>query len=161
MGRSTAPQSKGDLMSGLKLGMRLCLPLLLLMVASTVKAATLYVNCGGKGGMASIGAALRVLQNGEGHDSSTINVSGACHENVVVQSLDRLTLNAVDGASISDASGGKQDVLAIFDSRDVAINAFKIHAGSDGVSGANGISCNDWSTCRLALNVVHGASSGG
>ena len=147
-------------MSGLKLGMRLCLPLLLLMAASTVKAATLYVNCGGKGGMASIGAALRVLQNGEGHDSSTINVSGACHENVVIQSMDRLTLNAVNGASISDASGGKQDVISIFDSRDVAINGFTINAGSDGVSGANGVSCNDWSACRLALNVIQGAGSG-
>ena len=147
-------------MSGLKLGMRLCLPLLLLMAASTVKAATLYVNCGGKGGMASIGAALRVLQNGEGHDSSTINVSGACHENVVIQSMDRLTLNAVNGASISDASGGKQDVISIFDSRDVAVNGFTINAGSDGISGANGVSCNDWSACRLALNVIQGAGSG-
>ena len=138
----------------------LCLTALLLMSTGTVRAATLYVNCGGNGGMASIGAALRVLQNGEGHGSSTINVSGACHENVVIQSMDRLTLNAVNGASISDASGGKQDVISIFDSRDVAINRFTINAGSDGVSGANGVSCNDWSACRLALNVIQGAGSG-
>jgi hypothetical protein len=111
--------------------------------------------------MTSIGAALKVLQNGEGHSASTINVSGACHENVVIQSLDRLTLNAVNGASVSDASGGKQDVISIFDSRDVAINGFTINAGSDGVSGANGISCNDWSACRLALNVVQGAGGAG
>ena len=131
------------------------------MSASVGWATTLNVNCAAKDGLHSVGAALKVLQNGEGHSPSTINVSGACHENVVVQSLDRVTLNAVNGASISDASGGKQDVIAIFDSRDVAINGFTINAGSDGVSGANGISCNDWSACRLALNVIQGAGSGG
>jgi hypothetical protein len=87
-------------------------------------------------------------------------VSGACHENVVIQSLDRLTLNAVNGASVSDASGGKQDVIAIFDSRDVAINGFTVNAGSDGASGANGISCNEWSMCRLAGNLIQGAGVG-
>jgi hypothetical protein len=131
------------------------------MSASTVRATTLSVNCAAKEGLHSIGAALKVLQNGEGHEPSTINVSGACHENVVIQSVDRLTLNAVNGASVSDASGGKLDVIAVYDSRDVAINGFAINAGPDGVSGANGISCNDWSACRLALNVVQGAGGAG
>jgi hypothetical protein len=140
--------------------MGLCLPLVLLLSAHTVRATTLSVNCAAKEGLHSIGAALKVLQNGEGHEPSTVNVSGACRENVVIQSLDRLTLNAIDGASVSDASGGKQDVVAVYDSRDVTINGFAINAGSDGVSGANGISCNDWSACRLALNVIQGASSG-
>jgi hypothetical protein len=131
------------------------------MSATTVRATTLSVNCAAKEGLHSIGAALKVLQNGEGHEPSTINVSGACHENVVIQSVDRLTLNAVNGASVSDASGGKLDVIAVYDSRDVAINGFAINAGPDGVSGANGISCNDWSACRLALNVVQGAGGAG
>src|SRR5262252_8417521 len=112
---------KGGFMSRFLYAPGLCLTALLLMSTGTVKAATLYVNCGGKGGMASIGGALRVLQNGEGPGSSTINVSGACHENVVIQSMDRLTLNAVNGASISDASGGKQDVISILDSRAGAV----------------------------------------
>jgi hypothetical protein len=147
-------------MSRLKVGLSVCLPLVLLMAASTVRATTLSVSCAAKEGLHSIGAALKVLQNGAGHEPSTINVFGACHENVVIQSLDRLTLNAVNGASVSDASGGKLDVIAVYDSRDVAINGFAINAGSDGVSGANGISCNEWSACRLALNVIQGASSG-
>ena len=147
-------------MSRLKSGVRFCLPLLLFVAASTVSATTLSVNCAAKEGLHSIGAALKVLQNGEGHNPSTINVSGACHENIVIQSVDRLTLNAIDGASVSDASGGKLDVISVFDSRDVTINGFTINAGSDGVSGANGISCNDWSECRLALNVIQGAGSG-
>ena len=83
-----------------------------------------------------------------------------CRRAVARREWRRLTLNAIDGASVSDASGGKLDVISIFDSRDVTINGFAINAGSDGVSGANGISCNDWSTCRLALNVIQGAGSG-
>ena len=132
-------------MSRFKLGMRIFMPLLILAAASTVKAETLYVNCGGKTGFSSVGAALKTLQYSEGHGPNTINVSGACRENIVIQSADRLTLNAVNGASISDTSGGKLDVISVNDSRDVAINGFKIYAGSDGASGANGISCNDWS----------------
>src|SRR5215472_6888281 len=151
-------QIGGTTMSRFKVGIRLCLSLLLAMSAGTLRAATLYVTCGGKGPLTSIGAALKALQSVSG--PSTIDVSGACNENVVIQSMDRLTLNAVNGASVSDASGGKQDVISIFDSRDVAINGFTINAGSDGVSGANGISCNDWSSCRLALNVIQGAGSG-
>lgn len=143
-------------MSGLKLGASLCLSLFLLMSVGTVRAATLDVNCGGKGPLASIGAALRAVQYA---GPSTINVSGACHENVVIQSLDRLTLNAVNGASVSDASGGAQDVISVADSRDVAITGFTINAGSNG-SGSNGVSCLDWSSCRLTGNVIQGAASG-
>src|SRR5215469_10118029 len=128
-------------MSRLKVGLRPCLPLVFLMAASTVRATTLSVNCAAKEELHSIGAALKVLQNGEGHEPSTINVSGACHENVVIHSVDRLTLNAINGASVSDASGGKLDVIDTFDSHDVAIKGFTIDAGSDGVSGANGIGC--------------------
>jgi hypothetical protein len=103
---------------------------------------------------------LKALQYAEGHEASTINVSGACHENVVIQSLDRLTLNAVNGASVSDASGGSQDVIFIGDSRDVAINGFSVNAGS-GAGVNNGVSCNDYSLCRLSGNTIQGAGNGG
>jgi hypothetical protein len=135
----------------------------LLLMGSTAHAATLYVSCGARsagGAFTSIGAALKTLQSGESHGPATINVSGACNENVVIQSLDRLTLNALNGASVSDASGGRRDVISIQDSRDVAINGFAINAGSDGASGANGIVCGDFSTCRLSANVIQGAGSG-
>src|SRR5262249_16907134 len=118
----------------------LCLVMPLIAWAGPVRAATLNVNCGDKVGLTSIGAALTALQYSEGRGPNTINVSGACHENVVIQSVDRLTLNAINGASVSDASGGKKDVIAVLDSRGIAINGFTINAGSDGVSGANGIS---------------------
>ena len=143
-------------MSRLKGALSLSLPLVLLLSASTVRAATLNVDCGGRGPLTSIGAALKAVQYA---GPSTINVSGACHENVVIQSLDRLTLNAVNGASVSDASGGAQDVISVADSRDVAITGFTVNAGSNG-SGSNAVSCLDWSSCRLSGNVIQGAASG-
>lgn len=149
----------GGLMSRLKVVLSLSLPLVLLMSASTVRAATLYVNCSGKVGLTSIGAALKALQYSEGHGSSTINVSGACHENLVIQSLDRLTLNAINGASVSDASGGSLDVILIQDSRDVSVNGFTIYAGSG--ANANGVDCSEYSLCRLSGNVIQGAGNGG
>ena len=51
-------------------------------------------------------------------------------------------------------------MIDIVDSRDVAINGFTINAGSDGVTGANGILCVDFSTFRLSGNVIQGAASG-
>ena len=107
-----------------------CVSALLLLLGSTANAATLWVNCGARSGLTSINAALKALQYSESRGSATINVSGVCKENVVIQSLDRLTLTAVNGASVSDASGGKLDVISIFDSRDVAINGFAIGAGA-------------------------------
>jgi hypothetical protein len=131
----------------------------LIVAASTVRATTLSVNCAAKDGLHSIGAALKVLQNGEGHEPSTVNVSGACHENLVIQSLDRLTLNAVNGACVSDASGGTLDVILIQDSRDVSVNGFTINAGAG--SSANGVDCSEYSLCRLSGNLVQGAGNGG
>jgi hypothetical protein len=121
----------------------------------------LYVRCGGTSGLTSINAAIKMLQYTGAHGPSMITVSGNCHENVVIQGLDHLTLNAISGASVSDASGGKADVIAVYDSHDISINGFTVNGGSDGVSGTNGISCNDWSSCRLSLNLVQGAGSGG
>jgi len=127
---------------------------LLLLMGSASQAGTLWVNCGGKGGLSSIGAALKVLQNSEFHGPATINVSGACHENVVIQSVDRLTLTALNGASINDPSGGNLSTVTIDDSRDVTINGFTINGGADAVD------CQDGSVCRLNGNTIQGAVNG-
>jgi Right handed beta helix region len=139
----------------LKHGLSLCLPLVLLMSTSAAKAATLYVNCGGKVGLTSIGAALKALQHSEEHGRSTIKVSGACNENVVIQSTDRLTLTGLPGASITDASGGSLDTVQIADSRSVIVNNFTINGG------AEGIDCVDGSLCRLNGNTIQGAADAG
>jgi Right handed beta helix region len=130
---------------------------LLLLMGSTAHATMLYVNCGGKAGLSSIGAALKILQSPLFSAPNTINVSGACNENVVIQSIDRLTLTAVKGASINDPSGGNLVTVTIDDSRDVAINGFVINGG---VGGADGIDCQDGSVCRLNSNIIQGAMNG-
>ena len=138
-------------MSASRVARYLCAPVLLLMLGSMAEAATLQVYCGAKVGLTTIGAALKVVQFA---GPSTVNVSGACHENVVVQVVDRLTLNAVHGASINDPSGGNLSTVTIDDSRDVAINGFTINGGADGID------CQDGSVCRLNGNTIQGAVNG-
>jgi hypothetical protein len=147
-GRSTM----GGLMSRLKVVLSLCLPLVLLMSASTVRAASLYVNCGAKGGLTSIAAAVKVAQFA---GPSTINVSGACHENVLIQNIDRLTIAGSNGASITDASGGTADVVDIQNSR-VTITRMTI----DGLDGVNNdaVDCEQGSHCTLIGNTIQGAA---
>jgi hypothetical protein len=69
--------------------------------------------------------------------------------------MDRLTLNANPGASITDASGGNSDVIQVLDSRDVSINNFTINGGD------SGINCLDGSFCRLNGNTVQNAAGFG
>jgi hypothetical protein len=139
-----------------KLAARLLAAVALVAAATAAHAGTLRVNCGGHVGLTSIRAALRVLPPGP----TTIQVSGNCRENLLIQSIDRLTLTALNGASISDASGGTLSVVDIEDSRDVAINGFIINAGADGKSGSSGIVCGDKSVCRLSGNTIQGATDG-
>ena len=137
-------------MSRFSFGLSLCLPLVLLMAASTVRAATLYVECGGKGPLTSIGAAVKVAKYA---GPSTINVSGACRENVLIQNMDLLTIAGSKGASITDASGGTADVLNIQNSR-VTITGMTI----DGLSGANNdaVNCQQGSHRTLIGNTIQG-----
>lgn len=136
-----------------------CFVLVTMLYFSNAHAATLTVKCGARAGLTSIGTAIKILQSAPLSGPHTINVSGACKENVVIQKMDQLTLSAASGASISDASAGKLDVIFISDSRDVAINGFTVNAGSG--EGVNGVSCNDYSTCRLSGNVIQGAGNAG
>ena len=142
-------------MSRFTYGLGLCLTALLLMSTGTVKAATLYVHCGGKTGLTSIGAALKALQYSEDHGPSTINVSGACHENVLVQNVDRLTIAGSNGASIIDASGGAADVVDIRNSN-LTITGMTI----DGLSGVNNdtVDCEQGSHCTLMGNTIQGGA---
>jgi hypothetical protein len=141
-------------MSFIDIRNRLIASALLLLMGSAAQAGTLWVNCGGKGGLNSIGAALKLLQSPLAVGPHTITVSGVCNENVVIQSIDRLTLTTVNGASINDPTGGNLSTVTIDDSRDVAINGFAINGGADGVD------CQDGSVCRLNGNTIQGAVNG-
>jgi hypothetical protein len=128
------------------------LPVLLLPIAG--QAANLKVNCNNKTeeGLSTINGALKLL-NPEG--PNTVTVFGSCHENVVIQSFDRLTLIASSGASINDASGGSAVVIDIADSRRISIQDFTINGGADGVD------CHDFSLCRFHGNAIQGSLSEG
>ena len=142
-------------MNGLKRYLGACL--LVLVLGPTAGAATLYVNCGGRSGLTSIGAAVRSLQGVAAGGPNTIYVAGSCHENLVIKDMDRLTLTAVNGASITDASNGYTDVINVNDSPGFTLNGFTITAVN---ANNDGINCNNGSFCRLIGNAVSGGYSG-
>ncbi len=72
----------------------------------------------------------------------------------MIQSMDRLTLIAGQGASINDPSGGTPSTVTIDDSRDVVIDGFTINGGTDGID------CQDGSVCRVNGNTIQGAVNG-
>jgi hypothetical protein len=83
---------------------------------------------------------------------NTINVTGNCHENVAISSLDNLTLQASSlGATITDASNGTLDTVAVADSGRFALNGFTINGSVD---------CFDNSVCRLNGNTIQNSQVG-
>ena len=122
------------------------------LLPGSAQAATLNVNCNGSSEdqLTTIGTALKLLKP-EG--PNTINVSGSCHENVLIQSFQNLTLNAISGASITDASGGAGSVVDIEDSTDVTLQGLTINGGDVGVF------CGDLSVCRFKNNTIQNATA--
>ena len=64
-------------MSRLKLAVSICVPLILLLSANTAGAAMLFVNCGAKTGLTSIGAALKVVQGGSSKSVATSPINAS------------------------------------------------------------------------------------
>jgi hypothetical protein len=83
---------------------------------------------------------------------NTVTVSGSCHENILIQGFDRLTLITTTGATINDASGGQSAVVHIEDSSSVNLEGFTIRGGADGVL------CDTASVCSLTGNTVEGST---
>jgi hypothetical protein len=115
------------------------------------QAANLRVNCGGSSedALPTINSAIRLL-NPEA--LNIVTVSGSCHENILIQGFDRLTLITTTGATINDASVGKSPVVDIEDSRRVTLQGFTIQGGADGVV------CDLASVCYLTGNIVEGST---
>jgi hypothetical protein len=109
---------------------------LYLFMGSAAHATTLYVTCGarsGGGAFTKIGAALKALQSSDSRGPATINVSGACNENIQITNMDGLTLNAINGASISDTSNGVVETIGINRSTGITINGLTVNGGLDAI----------------------------
>src|SRR5438270_284548 len=107
------------------------------------EAANLTVNCDKK---QTISETLKVLAVGHPQAPHTLSVVGSCRENILIQSVDHLTLIAKNGASITDSSGGTLAVVDIEDSHSVTLQGFTINGGTAGVS------CGTSSICYLTGN---------
>jgi hypothetical protein len=128
-----------------------------LLFTFTAQADNLTVNCrkNGADGLKSINAAVAKLAQKAAHMAlgpNTITVNGSCVENVSIVSLDNLTLQAgPSGASITDASNGTQDTVAVTDSNRFALNGFTINGS---------VNCVDNSVCRLSGNTIQNSQVG-
>src|SRR6266478_3995214 len=111
------------------------------------QAANLTVNCDNK---ETIHKAVKLLANTNPQGPNTISVAGSCRENIVIQSMDRLTLITKKGASITARSNGTLPVVDIEDSQRVTLQGFTINGGD------RGIVCNTASLCRLTGNTIQG-----
>ena len=111
------------------------------------QAAHLSVNCDKH---ESISKVLRLLAKTNPQGPNRVTVSGSCEGNLVIQSMDRLTLITTTGASISDRSDGNLAVVDIEDSHSVTVQGFTINGG------AQGILCNTASVCYLTSNTIQG-----
>jgi len=116
------------------------------------QAANVSVNCDKHD---SIRKALHLVAISNSKGPSTITVSGACEENVVIQGMDRLTLITKNGASITDSSNGSLAVVDIEDSRSVRLQGFTINGGNGGVL------CNTASVCYLTGNTIQDGGGNG
>jgi hypothetical protein len=115
------------------------------------RAANVTVNCDKK---ETIHKAVKLLADSNPQGPNTITVVGSCRDNVVIQSIDRLTLITKTGASITDRSNGSSAVVAISDSHSVTVQGFTINGGLAGVG------CYTASVCHLTGNTVQSAVIG-
>jgi len=144
-------------MSAFKSKKHACYAALLLLCGSAAAQAgtTLYVQCGASTGLTTIGAALKALKDSEDGGPSTISVSGACHENVVIQNMDRLTIAGSNGASITDASGGTKDVVDVLASR---VNVVGLTIDGLGSVNFDAVDCEQDSDCTLVGDTIQGGA---
>ncbi|HEX6504681.1 MAG TPA: right-handed parallel beta-helix repeat-containing protein [Terriglobales bacterium] len=132
------------------------LALVTLLFSVTAQADNISVDCRpGAKGTTTISAAVAAIAKkaaAKAIPPSTITVTGPCVENVTVASLDNLTLQASpSGASISDASSGNLDTVAVGTSNRFVLNGFTINGSVD---------CFDNSFCTLQGNTIQNSQTG-
>jgi hypothetical protein len=113
------------------------------------QAANLFVNCDKK---ESIHEALKFLVAVNSQGPNTVVVTGNCKENILIQSMDRLTLLSKKGASITDRSSGSSAVVDIEDSHSVTLKGFTINGN---------VTCGASSICYLTSNTIQDSAVDG
>jgi hypothetical protein len=103
-----------------------CLLLAMGAASRSAHAGHLTVNCDKKD---TIHETLKFLALTNPQGPNTVVVSGNCKENILIQSMDRLTLISKKGATITDHSDGTLAVVDIEDSRSVTVQGFTINGG--------------------------------
>jgi hypothetical protein len=136
----------------LRVEKKLCAGVALLVLAApmiTAQAAVVSVDCSKKG--ASINSAIGKLDRSL---SNTVNVTGNCTENILVNGHRDLTIAAQGAATLSSADVNFGTVEIIGSSR-VTLSGLTINGGF------NGVQCDDRSVCVLSgVNVVGGTGGG-
>ena len=117
----------------------------------TAQAVNIKVDCRPASHL-TISAAVAKIAATNPLGPNTITVTGNCHENVVISSLDNLTLRASpSGSTITDASGGTLDTLVVVDSGRFALNGFTIDGS---------VNCANNAVCRLSGNTIQNSQVG-
>jgi hypothetical protein len=114
-------------------------------VSQCAQATNLTVNCDKN---ETIHKAIKVLADSNPQGPNTVTVSGSCKDNLLIQSMDRLTLITKNGASITDRSNGSLAVVDIEDSRSVTLQGFTINGSA--------VLCRTASVCYLTGNTIQG-----
>jgi hypothetical protein len=122
-----------------------------LLIAGSLQANTINVQCGGSQNPNSITAALQLLNPVV---PNTLNISGTCTENVVINKFNRLTLSGRSGSRVVDASGKTSQTILVIDSTDVVFQNMNIDGG------IAGIQCDSFSVCRFSGVTVRNSGAG-
>jgi hypothetical protein len=124
----------------------------LLIASVSLQAKVVNVQCGGsKTDPTTISAALKLLNP---NVPNTLNISGNCNENVLINGFTRLTLAGKQGATVTDASGGTAQTILVLDSTDIVFRTLRVDGGLDGVQ------CDSFSVCRFSKVAVENGGGG-
>ena len=134
---------------------------LLLLMGSAAQANTLWVNCGAKGGLNSISTALKIILQSElAAGPNTINVSGACHENVQIKNMQQLTLKGINGASVSDTTNGVIETIGIYYSTGIIVSDLTVNGGGAATGISDAISVGEAMVQFNGITAQNSASDG-
>jgi len=122
-------------------------------IASPGKNLRIPVNCGNQeANVKTVADGLKLLGNAR---PAVLLISGTCHENVIITSLDRITLEGNPTATIDGGSDPNVSTVFIADSRNVQLTSLTITGGGDGLD------CVQQSYCLLNQVTVQNAQANG